>query len=96
MTEQEVLERVRDAAPAGDAVAAIQPILDSFSIDGPHGKHRCLLLHPLRETLLRFQSRFESNRLPLVMVKYLLVEILKSLDYLHTKCKLLHTGQYAD
>lgn len=67
---------------------------DYFVLDGPNGKHSCLAYEPLREPLWLYQTRFVSGKIPLVLVKLYTTMFLTALDYLHTDCKIVHTGEF--
>lgn len=60
---------------------------------GDLGTHSCLVFEPMRETLWRFQQRWDRQRLPLDAIKVHMLYLLKALDYLHTECRLIHTGK---
>lgn len=46
----------------------------------------------MRETLSMYQRRFDGGRMPLPLVKTYIRVLLTGLDYLHTKCRIVHTG----
>ncbi|KAJ5609440.1 hypothetical protein N7528_010007, partial [Penicillium herquei] len=72
----------------------VRSLLDSFDIDGPEDKHRCLV-HPgppLWENVLSFLYRNPIQRLPTTILVVLLHRLFLALDYLHTECKIIHTG----
>lgn len=73
----------------------VRPVLDSFEIDGPSGTHICMAFEPLRQPLwmLGQQSGLTSLVQPNT-IKALLPSVLKSLDFLHSECRLIHTGKY--
>ena len=65
-----------------------------FEIDGPQGKHLCMLYHPLREPLSTFQRRFENSVIPYPLLKVYLLILLEALDCLHSVCNVVHSGNY--
>lgn len=73
--------------------------LDTFVVDGPFGPHRCLVLEPMREPLLTLKMRLTAphtgelhpGNVPLV--KGYIRGILEGLDFLHTSCAIIHTGE---
>ncbi|KND95105.1 Serine/threonine-protein kinase SRPK [Tolypocladium ophioglossoides CBS 100239] len=75
--------------------------LDTFFIDGPYGPHRCLVLEPMRGPLLTLKMRLAAPRsgelhpsnVPLV--KGYVRGILEGLEFLHTSCGIVHTGEPA-
>ena len=87
------LERGSKKHPGYDAVRSV---LDSFVIDGPDGKHRCIVHHPLWESLLAFLHRNPIRKLPVPVLAFTLQRLFAALDYLHTECKTIHTGECRD
>lgn len=71
---------------------AVRTLLDTFYIDGPEDKHRCLVHPPLWESVLTFLRRNPVERLPSAVVAYVLRRLFLALDYLHTECQIIHTG----
>lgn len=67
--------------------------LDDFEVAGPAGKHMCLVYEPMREPLWILQRRFVDRQLPLPIAKAYIYFLLVGLDYLHTECRVVHTGE---
>jgi serine/threonine protein kinase len=44
-------------------------------------------------SLFDLKERMHETRFPEGMVKAILTELLQALDFLHTECKAVHTGQ---
>ncbi|GAB7356018.1 hypothetical protein MBLNU459_g6639t1 [Dothideomycetes sp. NU459] len=55
------------------------------------GTHLCLVHDVLRETLEIYRRRFSSGRLPQPLAKAYIKILLVGLDYLHTRCNIVHT-----
>jgi hypothetical protein len=70
----------------------IRTLLDTFYIDGPQDKHRCLVHPPLWESVLAFLCRNPVERLPSPVIAVVLHRLFLALDYLHTECQIAHTG----
>lgn len=70
----------------------VRLLLDSFDVDGPEDKHRCLVHPPLWESVLAFLFRNPIRRLPTPVLVVVLHRLFLALDYLHTECKIIHTG----
>ena len=83
------LEKGSKKHPGRDAVRSLH---DTFDIDGPHGQHRCLVHPPLWESVLTFLQRNPVRRLPTPVLAFVLKRLFLALDYLHTECKVIHTG----
>ncbi|KAJ9362368.1 hypothetical protein DTO027B9_45 [Paecilomyces variotii] len=75
---------------------AVRTLLDTFYIDGPEDKHRCLVHPPLWESVLTFLRRNPVERLPSAVIAYVLRRLFLALDYLHTECQIIHTDIKAD
>ena len=61
----------------------------------PYGKHACLVFEPLREPLWLLNERFEENVIPSNILKIMVQMLLHGLDYLHTECRVIHTGKHS-
>ncbi|OBT41362.1 hypothetical protein VE00_08199 [Pseudogymnoascus sp. WSF 3629] len=75
---------------------AVRTLLDTFYIDGPGDKHRCLVHPPLFESILTFLRRNPVERLPSEVIAFVLLRLFLALDYLHTECQIVHTDIKAD
>lgn len=71
----------------------VRTLLDSFEIEGPHGTHICLVYEPLREPIWLLQRRLSKGGYPLDIFKTTVLCILSGLDYLHSECHVIHTGE---
>ncbi|PYI27291.1 kinase-like protein [Aspergillus indologenus CBS 114.80] len=74
----------------------IRTLLDTFYIDGPQDKHRCLVHHPLWESVLAFLRRNPVERLPSPVIAVVLHRLFLALDFLHTECHIAHCDIKAD
>lgn len=74
---------------------AVRSLLDSFDVDGPEDKHRCLVHPPLWESVLTFLHRNPARRLPAPVLAFVLKRLFFALDYLHTECQIIHAGIYS-
>jgi serine/threonine protein kinase len=91
--ELEINKRLSSGSPSIEVIPYIQLMNESFEVVGPNGTHFCLVFDPMRETLTLFQSRLKRKRLPVEVMKMYLVCLLKALDYIHTECRIVHTGR---
>lgn len=69
-------------------------MLDSFEAIGPEGKHLCLVYEPMREPLWLFQQRLPDGKIPPPLLKVYLGIFFQALDYLHSECHIIHTGEF--
>ncbi|OXA38550.1 SRSF protein kinase 2 [Folsomia candida] len=66
-------------------------LLDDFKITGVNGIHVCMVFEVLGNNLLKLIIRSNYQGIPLQNVKTIIKQTLQALDYLHTKCKIIHT-----
>lgn len=90
--EIETLHLIQNANESHEGYPFIRTPIDHFELSGPQGIHSCLVYEPMRETLAQHQSRFPRQRLTVPIFKLYIHLILKALDYLHSECRLIHTG----
>jgi hypothetical protein len=67
--------------------------LDSFIIPRSGGDHQCLIQKPMWENFSELKYRNPIHRFTEDLLKAGLQQVLVALDYLHTECKLVHTGE---
>ncbi|XP_023691620.2 uncharacterized protein srpk3 [Paramormyrops kingsleyae] len=91
LDEIKLLKCVRDSDPTDPKRETIVQLIDDFKISGIHGVHVCMVLEVLGHQLLKWIIKSNYMGLPLVCVKSILHQVLQGLDYLHTKCKIIHT-----
>ncbi|XP_047188897.1 SRSF protein kinase 3-like isoform X2 [Scophthalmus maximus] len=91
LDEIELLKCVRDSDPKDPKRERIVHLIDDFRISGANGEHVCMVLEVLGHQLLRWIIKSNYTGLPLPCVKSILRQVLQGLDYLHTKCKIIHT-----
>ncbi|XP_069040142.1 SRSF protein kinase 3 isoform X2 [Lepisosteus oculatus] len=91
LDEIKLLKCVRDSDPADPKRETIVQLIDDFKISGVNGVHVCMVLEVLGHQLLKWIIKSNYMGLPLPCVKSILRQVLQGLDYLHTKCKIIHT-----
>ncbi|XP_069383662.1 SRSF protein kinase 3 [Paralichthys olivaceus] len=91
LDEIKLLRCVRDSDPTDPYRQTIVQLIDDFKISGVNGVHVCMVLEVLGHQLLKWIIKSNYMGLPLVSVKTILRQVLQGLDYLHTKCKIIHT-----
>ncbi|KAI1124039.1 kinase domain protein [Nemania abortiva] len=82
---------IANVEPTNEALGFIRTHIDEFSLTGENGTHICLVYTPMRETLYDFQQRLLRHRIPHPLLKFYLYCLLHAVDYLHTKCHVIHT-----
>ncbi|XP_042306976.1 SRSF protein kinase 3 isoform X1 [Sceloporus undulatus] len=89
--EIKLLKCVRDSDPSDLKRENIVQLIDDFKISGINGVHVCMVLEVLGHQLLKWIIKSNYQGLPIPCVKSILRQVLQGLDYLHTKCKIIHT-----
>ncbi|KAL1305508.1 hypothetical protein AAFC00_002379 [Neodothiora populina] len=79
-----------------DGLRYLRTVMDSFSIEGLHGNHLCLVYEPMRESLSTLQRRLPEGVIPVYFLKPLLKFVLSGLDFLHSECDIIHTDLKPD
>ncbi|KAN0015489.1 hypothetical protein ACTFIU_008222 [Dictyostelium citrinum] len=69
----------------------IARLLDHFTHRGPNGRHYCMVFELLGNNLLDLIKHHRYRGMPITLVKTLMKQTLIALDYIHTKCKIIHT-----
>uniref|UniRef100_UPI0037E9AFAA SRSF protein kinase 3-like n=1 Tax=Semicossyphus pulcher TaxID=241346 RepID=UPI0037E9AFAA len=91
LDEIKLLKCVRDSDPKDPKRERVVNLIDDFRITGENGEHVCMVLEVLGHQLLRWIIKSNYTGLPLPCVKSILRQVLQGLDYLHAKCKIIHT-----
>ncbi|XP_029907872.1 SRSF protein kinase 2-like [Myripristis murdjan] len=91
LDEIKLLKCVRDTDPKDPKREQVVQLIDDFRISGVNGEHVCMVLEVLGHQLLKWIIKSNYTGLPLPCVKSILRQVLQGLDYLHTKCKIIHT-----
>ena len=71
----------------------VRKLQDSFALRTKHGYHQCLVFEPLGETVLDYRDRSCGETVPSFALKLMVSTILDGLVYLHSTCRLIHTGK---
>uniref|UniRef100_A0A8C6NVG1 non-specific serine/threonine protein kinase n=1 Tax=Nothobranchius furzeri TaxID=105023 RepID=A0A8C6NVG1_NOTFU len=90
LDEIKLLKCVRDSDPKDPKRENVVQLIDDFRISGVTGEHVCMVLEVLGQQLLRWIIKSNYTGLPLACVKSIIRQVLQGLDYLHTKCKIIH------
>ncbi|XP_034022869.1 SRSF protein kinase 1b isoform X2 [Thalassophryne amazonica] len=91
LDEIKLLKSVRNTDPGDPNREKVVQLLDDFKICGINGTHVCMVFEVLGYHLLKWIIRSNYQGLPLPCVKSIIQQVLQGLDYLHTKCKIIHT-----
>ncbi|KAI0531808.1 serine threonine protein kinase, CMGC group [Xylaria digitata] len=75
---------------------SVRKLLDSFDVEGPDGRYRCLVHPPLWESVLTVLHRNPVTRLPVPVLAGILYHLFLALDFLNRECAIIHTDIKAD
>ncbi|XP_028438339.1 SRSF protein kinase 1a isoform X3 [Perca flavescens] len=89
--EIKLLRSVRNSDPTDPNREMVVQMLDDFKISGINGTHVCMVFEVLGHHLLKWIIKSNYQGLPLSCVKSIIRQVLQGLDYLHTKCQIIHT-----
>uniref|UniRef100_A0A672H2X4 non-specific serine/threonine protein kinase n=1 Tax=Salarias fasciatus TaxID=181472 RepID=A0A672H2X4_SALFA len=91
LDEIKLLKSVRNTDPSDPSRERVVQLLDDFKISGTNGTHVCMVFEVLGYHLLKWIIKSNYQGLPQPCVKSIIRQVLQGLDYLHTKCKIIHT-----
>lgn len=91
LDEIKLLRSVRDSDPQDPYRERVVQLLDDFKISGVNGTHVCMVFEVLGHNLLKLIIRSNYQGIPIANVKTIIRQVLEGLDYLHAKCKIIHT-----
>ncbi|KAK1166726.1 SRSF protein kinase 2-like [Acipenser oxyrinchus oxyrinchus] len=89
--EIKLLRCVRESDPGDPNKDMAVQLIDDFKISGINGIHVCMVFEVLGHHLLKWIIKSNYQGLPLPCVKSIIRQVLQGLDYLHSKCKIIHT-----
>ncbi|XP_068170950.1 SRSF protein kinase 1b [Antennarius striatus] len=91
LDEIKLLKCVRNTDPNDPNREKVVQLLDDFKISGANGTHICMVFEVLGYHLLKWIIKSNYQGLPLPCVKSIIRQVLQGLNYLHTRCKIIHT-----
>uniref|UniRef100_A0A3P8V020 non-specific serine/threonine protein kinase n=1 Tax=Cynoglossus semilaevis TaxID=244447 RepID=A0A3P8V020_CYNSE len=91
LDEIRLLKAVRNTDPNDPNRERVVQLLDDFKVSGMNGSHVCMVFEVLGYHLLKWIIKSNYQGLPLPCVKSIICQVLQGLNYLHTKCKIIHT-----
>lgn len=95
--ELDIFDTIRNANLRHQGRHFVRHLLDSFTLEheldnGSKATHQCFVFEPLREPLWIYRGRYVDGIMPFDILTVLLQMILQCLDYLHSECRIIHTG----
>lgn len=91
LDEIKLLKCVRETDPVDPNREKTVQLLDDFKISGVNGTHVCMVFEVLGHNLLKLIIRSNYQGIPTQNVKSIMRQTLEALDYLHAKCRIIHT-----
>uniref|UniRef100_A0A803KCZ8 SRSF protein kinase 2 n=1 Tax=Xenopus tropicalis TaxID=8364 RepID=A0A803KCZ8_XENTR len=91
LDEIKLLRCVRESDPRDPNKDMVVQLIDDFKISGMNGMHVCMVFEVLGHHLLKWIIKSNYQGLPIRCVKSIIRQVLQGLDYLHSKCKIIHT-----
>ncbi|GCB66438.1 SRSF protein kinase 1-like isoform X2 [Scyliorhinus torazame] len=91
LDEIKLLKAVRNSDPNDPNKEKVVQLLDDFKTSGVNGSHVCMVFEVLGHHLLKWIIKSNYQGLPINCVKSIIRQVLQGLDYLHSKCKIIHT-----
>ncbi|XP_031794586.1 SRSF protein kinase 2 isoform X6 [Sarcophilus harrisii] len=91
LDEIKLLKCVRESDPSDPNKDMVVQLIDDFKISGMNGIHVCMVFEVLGHHLLKWIIKSNYQGLPIHCVKSIIRQVLQGLDYLHSKCKIIHT-----
>ena len=72
----------------------VRTIQDSFVVTSRAGNHyQCLVHEVLSNDILSLRYASPDHKLPEAMLKQILIHLLLALEFLHSECYIIYTGQ---
>lgn len=91
LDEIRILKSVRDSDPSDPKRNKTVQLLNDFKISGVNGVHVCMVFEVLGHNLLKLIIKSNYRGIPRINVRTIIRQVLEGLDYLHSKCKIIHT-----
>ncbi|XP_067915375.1 SRSF protein kinase 2-like isoform X1 [Heterodontus francisci] len=91
LDEIKLLKCVRESDPSDPNKDMVVQLIDDFKLSGMNGIHVCMVFEVLGHHLLKWIIKSNYQGLPILCVKSIIQQVLQGLDYLHSKCKIIHT-----
>lgn len=91
LDEIRILKAVRESDPSDPKRNKTVQLLNDFKISGVNGVHVCMVFEVLGHHLLKLIIKSNYRGIPRANVRTIMRQVLEGLDYLHTKCRIIHT-----
>lgn len=91
--ELAIYEHIKALSSNHDGRHRIRSLLDSFEVQGPHGRHICLVHEPLGISFEEMRDIPTDRILDEDLIRQLFRPILQGFEFLHEEAKVIHTGR---
>ncbi|CAG0922958.1 unnamed protein product [Notodromas monacha] len=91
LDEIKLLRCIRDTDPFDPFRERNVMLYDDFRMSGVHGTHVCMVFEVLGHNLLKLIVKSDYKGIYLNNVRRIIRQVLEGLEYLHDKCKIIHT-----
>lgn len=91
--ELETYEHIGKANPSHPGHRHVRTALDTFELQHDGGSHRCLVQKAMWDSWRDVLRWNPAHRFSEELLKAGLAQLFLALDYLHTECRLVHTGR---
>lgn len=90
--EFEIYQHVGKGSPRHRGYPHVRTAVDMFTIPRLGGDHHCLVQKPMWDSFQDLLYRNPAHQFTEGLLKAGLVQIFLALNYLHSECKIVHTG----
>lgn len=91
--ELAVYKHIQALSSDHDGCHRIRKLLDSFEVEGPHGRHICLVHEPLGINFDELRDLTAEGMFDEDLIRQTFRPILEGFDFLHREAKVIHTGK---
>ena len=94
--EREILEKIQQQGSSSNHPGSshVLGLRDHFNLTSNHGNHLGLVTDVLGSTLLSLRDQLGGGGFPTRLVKKIASQCLLALDFLHSECEVIHTGEF--
>lgn len=92
-SEAKIRRHLRDGKTGHPGHSYVLALLDEFLIDGPNGRHLCLVSEVIGASIGAWKEATRLRMLPIQTARDVTPQIALGLAYIHS-CGILHGGQY--
>jgi len=93
-SEAKIRRHLHRANPSHPGYSFILSLLDEFLIDGPNGRHLCLVSEVAGASIGRFKEATRLHMLPIQTARDVTPQLALGLAYIHS-CGILHGGLFS-